>query len=79
MEDLNNEMNANQIYVGLDIGTTKIVCLVGRKNEFGKLEILGYGKSKSLGVKRGVVANIVQTIESWSWLFSRLSVMKHLF
>jgi len=64
MEDLNNEIKTDQIYVGLDIGTTKIVCLVGRKNEFGKLEILGYGRSKSLGVKRGVVANIVQTIES---------------
>ena len=38
--------------------------LGGRKNEHNKLEVLGYGKSKSLGVKRGVVANIVQTIES---------------
>jgi len=51
-------------FVGLDIGTTKIVCLVGTKNEHGKLKILGYGKSQSLGVKRGVVVNIVQTIDS---------------
>ena len=56
--------NKNRVFIGLDIGTTKIVCLVGRKNEHNKLEVLGYGKSKSLGVKRGVVANIVQTIES---------------
>jgi len=52
------------IAVGLDIGTTKIVAMIGRKNEFGKMEILGIGKSKSLGVHRGVVNNITQTIQS---------------
>lgn len=52
------------IAVGLDIGTTKIVAMIGRKNEYGKLEILGLGKSKSLGVHRGVVNNITQTIQS---------------
>ena len=50
--------------VGLDIGTTKIVAIIGRENEYGKIEILGIGKSKSLGVHRGVVNNIVRTIES---------------
>ena len=54
----------NNIAVGLDIGTTKIVALVGRKNENGKIEILGYGQAKSLGVHRGVVNNITQTINS---------------
>lgn len=54
------------IVVGLDIGTTKIVAMVGRKNEFGKIEILGYGKAESIGVKRGVVANIDQTVQSIS-------------
>ena len=49
---------------GLDIGTTKIVALVGKKNEYNKVEILGLGKSKSLGVHRGVVNNITQTIQS---------------
>jgi len=52
------------IAVGLDIGTTKIVAMIGRKNEYGKVEILGIGKSKSLGVHRGVVNNITQTIQS---------------
>ena len=52
------------ISVGLDIGTTKIVAMVGARNEFSKLEILGIGKSQSLGVHRGVVNNITQTIES---------------
>ncbi len=50
--------------VGLDIGTTKIVAVVGRLDEHGKIDILGIGKSKSLGVQRGVVANITLTIES---------------
>ena len=44
--------------VGLDIGTTNIVAVVGRLNEHRKIEVLGIGKSKSLGVQRGVVANI---------------------
>ena len=57
-------MNKDNIAVGLDIGTTKIVAMIGKKNEYGKLEILGVGKSKSLGVHRGVVNNITQTIQS---------------
>ena len=57
-------MRNSKICVGLDIGTTKIVALVGKKNEYDKIEILGYGKSKSQGVHRGVVNNITQTIQS---------------
>jgi cell division protein FtsA len=57
-------MESNNISVGLDIGTTKIVAMIGRENEYGKAEILGIGKSKSLGVHRGVVNNITQTIQS---------------
>lgn len=53
-----------KIVCGLDIGTTKIACLVGRKNEHGKIEILGVGKSDSIGVTRGVVTNIAQTVNS---------------
>lgn len=52
------------IYVGLDIGTTKIVVMVGRKNEYGKLEILGLGKTESVGVSRGQVVNIDKTVQS---------------
>ncbi|MDY8136466.1 cell division protein FtsA [Aquimarina sp. 2201CG5-10] len=58
------EREVNEIAVGLDIGTTKIVAMVGRYNEYGKMEVLGVGKSKSLGVHRGVVNNITQTIQS---------------
>jgi cell division protein FtsA len=52
------------IIVGLDIGTTKVVAIAGRKNEFGKLEILGFGKTESAGVSHGVVMNIEQCIRS---------------
>jgi cell division protein FtsA len=54
----------DKIAVGLDIGTTKIVAVVGQENEHRKIEIKGIGKAKSMGVNRGVVSNITQTIES---------------
>ena len=57
-------MEHDDISVGLDIGTTKIVAMIGRRNEYGKIELLGIGKAKSLGVHRGVVNNITQTIQS---------------
>ncbi len=57
-------MEQGNYSVGLDIGTTKIVAIIGRENEYGKIEVLGTGKSKSLGVHRGVVNNITQTISS---------------
>ena len=57
-------MKTSEIIVGLDIGTTKIAVIVGRKNEFGKIEILGHGKTPSIGVRRGVVANIDNTVQS---------------
>lgn len=60
----NNQNLASELVVGLDIGTTKIAAIVGRRNEFGKVEILGIGKSESLGVTRGVVVNIEQTVAS---------------
>lgn len=58
-----NESNLN-IYIGLDIGTTKIAVMIGKMNLFNKVEILGVGKSESLGVSRGVVANIDKTVEA---------------
>ncbi len=59
-----NNMEKNELYIGLDIGTTKIVAMIGVVNEYQKLKIIGVGKSKSLGVHRGVVNNISQTIQS---------------
>ncbi|MBN2350622.1 MAG: cell division protein FtsA [Bacteroidales bacterium] len=48
----------------IDIGTTKIVSIVGRRNDNGKLEVLGMGKTPSKGVKRGVVLNIEETVNA---------------
>ena len=70
MEDITNKTetentdNKSEIIVGLDIGTTKITAIVGKKDEYGKLEILGTGKAVSNGVSRGVVANIDKTVDS---------------
>jgi cell division protein FtsA len=55
-------MEKEKIVVGLDIGTTKIVAIVGRKNEYGKLEVLGMGKAESEGVIKGIVTNIDKTV-----------------
>lgn len=57
-------MENSNIIVGLDIGTTKIAAIVGRRSEHGKVEILGHGKTESIGVKRGVVSNIENTVQS---------------
>lgn len=57
-------MKNSQIVAGLDIGTTKIACIVGRRDEYGKIEILGIGRSESLGVARGVVQNIDMTVQA---------------
>ncbi len=58
-------MNHEQpIIVGLDIGTTKIAAIAGRKNEYGKLDIIGFGRANSNGVQHGMVLNIDQTIKA---------------
>jgi cell division protein FtsA len=56
-------MNSKNEYVAaIDIGTTKIVAVVGKRNPNNKLEILGISKTVSKGVKRGVVLNIEETV-----------------
>lgn len=57
-------MQESKIVVGLDIGTTKVCAIVGRYNEFGKVDVLGMGKADSHGVARGVVININKTVEA---------------
>ncbi len=58
------KINIGDCIVGLDIGTTKISIMIGRKNQYGKIDILAQGKAVSIGVSRGIVANIDQTVES---------------
>jgi len=64
MEENIQELQAGAYMVGLDIGTTKISVMIGRKNQYGKLEILGTGRAVSNGVARGIVSNIDKTVES---------------
>jgi len=62
------ETNARKsdVVVAVDIGTTKVCAIAGRKNQHGKLEILGVGKVNSEGVLRGVVSNIEKTVNAIS-------------
>jgi len=68
-------MEENKIVAAIDVGTTKIVVLIGRKNENGSIEILGYGRTESYGVKRGAVLNIEETIKSISIAVSKAEEM----
>jgi cell division protein FtsA len=63
-KEISSQGNTSRVIVGLDIGTTKIACFIGRKNEHNKIEIISMGKSESLGVMHGVVANIEKTVQS---------------
>jgi cell division protein FtsA len=54
----------SKVIVGLDIGTTKVCAIVGKRNEHGKIEVLGMGKAESLGVIRGEVRNIEKTVKA---------------
>lgn len=64
MEDSLNNLPNGSYMVGLDIGTTKISVMIGKKNKYGKLEILGSGRAISVGVTRGIVSNIDKTVSS---------------
>ncbi len=54
----------NRMIVGLDIGTSKVVAIVGEINLEGGLEIIGLGSHASKGLKKGVVVNIDSTVQS---------------
>ncbi|HXH19945.1 MAG TPA: cell division protein FtsA [Chitinophagales bacterium] len=62
---MDNTANAlGETVVGLDIGTTKVCAIAGRINEHEKVEVVGMAKTDSLGVMRGVVANISKTVDA---------------
>ncbi len=68
-------MNQEQrIIVGLDIGTTKIAAIAGRKNEYGKLDILGFGRANSNVVQHGMVLNIDHTIKAIEMALKNIKV-----
>ncbi len=53
-----------QVIAGLDVGTTKICCVIAEYSALGSLEIIGVGVSPSRGLRKGVVVNIDSTVES---------------
>ena len=55
---------ADNIVVGLDLGTTKVCAIVGEVREAGQVDVIGLGISPSNGLKKGVVVNIDSTVES---------------
>ena len=55
---------SSNLIVGLDIGTSKVVAIVGEPNDNGELEIIGIGSHRSSGLKKGVVVNIESTVQS---------------
>lgn len=62
---MNEQMSKNtEAIVAVDIGTTKVCAVVGKRNEHGQLEVLGFGKVASEGVLRGVVSNIEKTVKA---------------
>ncbi len=54
----------NNLIVGLDIGTTKICCIIGEISPSGGIDIIGLGQHPSRGLRKGVVVNIDSTVES---------------
>ncbi|MCB0578985.1 MAG: cell division protein FtsA [Phaeodactylibacter sp.] len=64
MMDMSN--NKSELAIALDIGTTKICAIAGRRDRHGKLEVLGFGRVDSEGVLRGVVSNIEKTVKAIS-------------
>ena len=54
----------DNFFVGLDIGTSKIVTVIARTNEEDNIEVVGLGESESIGLRRGAINNIDATVES---------------
>jgi len=57
-----SKKDENKLIVGLDIGTSKVLAIVGEVNAEGEVEIIGYGHHPATGMRKGVVANIEETV-----------------
>jgi cell division protein FtsA len=64
MELTMSKKDENKLIVGLDIGTSKVLAIVGEVNENNEVEIIGYGHHPATGMRKGVVANIEQTVNA---------------
>ena len=59
-----SKKDESKLIVGLDIGTSKVLAIVGEINELDEVEIIGYGHNPATGMRKGVVANIEQTVQA---------------
>jgi len=59
-----SDLSHGKMIVGLDIGTSKVLCVVGEQHEDGSIEVVGAGSCESIGMKKGVVVNIESTVQS---------------
>jgi cell division protein FtsA len=59
-----SKREVRNLVVGLDIGTSKVVCVVGEIRPDGRIEVVGEGSATSRGLKKGVVVNIDATVQS---------------
>src|ERR1700712_5453135 len=66
MDKVLTQEKSSPIVVGLDIGTTKICAIVGRRSKNGKIEVMGIGKAESAGVTRRMGSNIGKTVQGIS-------------
>lgn len=66
MRMMDTNHNKSELAIALDIGTTKVCAIAGRRDRHGKLEVVGFGKVNSEGVLRGVVSNIEKTVKAIS-------------
>ena len=65
--------------VGLDVGTSAVVCIVGETLDDGSLDIVGIGVAESRGIKRGVVVNLEGAVDSIDEDTGRLKVTVSIF
>lgn len=59
-------MERNNIFAAVDIGTNKVVCLIGKETETGNLEVIGHAITPSAGIRRGVIVNLEETAQAVS-------------
>lgn len=66
-------MERNNLFASVDIGTNKVVCLIGKETESGQLEVIGHSKTASAGIRRGVIVNIEETAEAIAYAVKNAS------
>lgn len=68
---------ADDLIVALDVGTSKVVAVVGQLTSEGELKAVGMGQCESKGVKKGIVVNIDRTVESIEHAIQQAEIAAH--